>query len=157
MLERNDKLRAVLFDLPDVVEMARKHFEAEGLSDRVQVVGGNFYEDELPKGCDLALLSSIIHQNSVEQNVELYRKIHRALTVGGAVLIRDHVMDEERIHPPGATLFALNMLVATDGGDTYTYAEVEQQLLEAGFRDVRLVREGERMDCLIEAVKPTDD
>jgi SAM-dependent methyltransferase len=151
LLERNPALRAVLFDLPAVVEMARKRFEAEGFSDRAQVVSGNFYEDDLPRGCDLALVSAIIHQNSVAQNLDLFRKIHRALMPGGVILIRDHIMDEERIHPPGGAIFALNMLVATDGGDTFTYTEVEEVLIEAGFQDMKLVREGENMDCLIEA------
>jgi SAM-dependent methyltransferase len=154
-LERNPALRAVLFDLPDAVEIARKRFEAEGFSERVRVVGGNFYEDELPTGCDLALLSAIIHQNSVEQNLALYRKIHRSLAPGGVILIRDHIMDEERTHPPAGALFAVNMLVATDGGDTFTFAEVERLLLEAGFQDAKPVRKGENMDYLIEATKAT--
>jgi SAM-dependent methyltransferase len=153
LLERNTELRAVLFDLPDVVEMARRRFEAEGLSKRTKVVSGDFYEDELPTGCDLALLSAIIHQNSMEKNSSLFRKIHRALVPRGVLLIRDHIMDEERLHPPAGAIFALNMLVATEGGDTFTFAEVEESLVEAGFDEVKLVREGENMDCLIEAVK----
>lgn len=153
LLERNSKLRAVLFDLPDVTEMAKRRFEAEGLSERTEVVSGDFYEDELPTGCDLALLSAIIHQNSTEQNLSLFRKIHRALDPCGVLLIRDHIMDDDRLHPPAGAIFALNMLVATEGGDTFTFAEVRYTLVESGFDDVKLVREGENMDCLIEATK----
>jgi SAM-dependent methyltransferase len=153
LLERNPELRAVVFDLPDVVEMARSRFEAEGLSERTQVISGDFSEDELPTGCDLALLSAIIHQNSAEQNLDLFRKIHRALDPRGVLLIRDHIMDDERLHPPAGAIFALNMLVATEGGDTFTFAEVEEILVKAGFDDVQLVRKGENMDCLIEATK----
>jgi hypothetical protein len=63
-------------------------------------------------------------------------------------------MDESRTRPPGGTLFALNMLVNTRGGDTYTFNEVRGSLVEAGFGEVSWIREGENMDCLVEARKP---
>ncbi len=131
--------------------MAKARLEAAKLADRATLVGGSFYDDELPAGCDLALLSAVIHQNNPDQNFALYRKIHRALEPGGTLLIRDHIMDDERTHPPAGAAFALNMLVATDGGDTFTFSEVEATLNEAGFSDVQMVREGPNMDCLVEA------
>jgi predicted O-methyltransferase YrrM len=153
-LAKNPEMRAVLFDLPGVVTMARERIAAEKLEQRVEIVAGDFYENELPGGCDLALLSAIIHQNSPEQNVALYRKVYSALLPGGKLLIRDHIMDESRTVPNDGTIFALNMLVNTPAGDIYTLAEVEKTLLESGFSNIRLVRQGNRMDCLIEAKKP---
>ena len=152
-LEKNPEMTAVLFDLPDVIPMAEKRLEAKGLLERVEFVSGDFYEDELPKGCDLALLSAIIHQNSPRENLDLYGKIHRALVPGGKLLIRDHVMDPDRTSPPQGTLFAINMLVNTKGGDTYTFDEIRNSLETAGFGETKLVRKGERMDCLVEARK----
>jgi SAM-dependent methyltransferase len=150
-LEKNPKMAAVLFDLPDVIPWAEERLGAEGLLGRVECVAGDFYKDELPKGCDLVLLSAIIHQNSPAENLELYRKIHRAVLPGSTLLIRDHVMDSARTNPPQGTLFAINMLVNTKGGDTYTFDEIKEILEEAGFGEVKLVREGEHMDCLVEA------
>ncbi len=150
-LEKNPEMTAVLFDLPDVIRWAEERLGAEGLLERVECVAGDFFKDELPPGCDLVLLSAIIHQNSPEQNLALYQKIHRAILPGGTVLIRDHVMDPARTRPPQGTLFALNMLVNTEGGDTYTFDEIKEILEEAGFGEVKLVREGEHMDCLVEA------
>ena len=152
-LEKNPGMTAVLFDLPDVIPMAEKRLKGEGLLERVELVSGDFYKDELPKGCDLALLSAIIHQNSPQENLDLYHKIHRALVPGGKVLIRDHVMDPDRTIPPQGTLFAINMLVNTKGGDTYTFDEIKDCLSAAGFGAVKLLRKGERMDCLVEATK----
>ena len=152
-LEKNPKMSAVLFDLPDVITMAEKRLEEEGLLERVELVPGDFYKDVLPEGCDLALLSAIIHQNSPQENLDLYGKIHRALVPGGKLLIRDHVMDPDRTSPPQGTLFAINMLVNTKGGDTYTFDEIRSNLETAGFGEVKLVRKGERMDCLVEAKK----
>ncbi len=150
-LAKNPEMTAVLFDLPDVIPWAEEGLGAEGLLERVECVAGDFCKDELPKGCDLVLLSAIIHQNSPEENLELYRKIHRAVLPGSTLLIRDHVMESARTHPPQGTLFALNMLVNTKGGDTYTLDEIKDTLEEAGFGEVKLVREGEHMDCLVEA------
>ena len=153
-LKHNPQLQAILFDLKEVIPMAKEQLSSEGLLNRVELIPGNFYSDDLPGGCDLALLSAIIHQNSRRQNLELFRKASRSLQAGGMLLIRDHIMDEQRIHPPEGALFAINMLVNTEGGDTYTFHEVAQDLKEAGFTDVRLLRSGERMDCVVGAVKP---
>jgi SAM-dependent methyltransferase len=150
-LRANPELSATLLDLPEVVPLAEERLRGAKLLDRVDLVCGDFYVDELPRGCDLALLSAIIHQNSPARNIELFRKVRRALQPGGLLLIRDHIMAEGRIRPVPGALFALNMLVCTDGGDTYTYAEIESALLEAGFRSARLVRQGEAMDALVEA------
>jgi SAM-dependent methyltransferase len=151
-LRKNPKMRAILFDLPEVVPLAEERLRAAGLEERTELVAGDFYEHELPGGCDLALLSAIIHQNSPGKNLELFRKVRRALDPGGALLIRDHIMNEERTAPADGALFSLNMLVCTDGGDSYTFNEVRETLLEAGFKSVELVRCGEGMDSLVEAI-----
>ncbi|MCU0586595.1 MAG: acetylserotonin O-methyltransferase [Syntrophobacteraceae bacterium] len=153
-LRRNPAMTAVLYDLENVMDMARERLAEEGLLEKVRLAVGDFYRDELPGGCDLALLSAIIHQNSPQENLDLYRKVFRALEPGGTLLIRDHIMDESRTHPPGGAMFAINMLVNTRGGDTYTFKEVEEGLLMAGFTEVRQVRHGMDMDCLVEGRKP---
>lgn len=150
----NPEMRAVIFDLQDVIPIARERIEAEGLSDRVELVVGDFYEDELPRGCDLALLSAVVHQNSMDANLQLFGKVFRALDPGGTVLVRDHVMDASRTRPASGALFAINMIVNTSGGDTYTFEEMKTGLEQAGFVDITLVRSGERMDCLVEGRKP---
>ncbi|HAR96005.1 MAG TPA: hypothetical protein DCR97_08610 [Deltaproteobacteria bacterium] len=153
-LRENPGLNAVLFDLEPVVEIARKRLAAEDLLDRATLVAGDFYKDELPPGCDLALLSAIIHQNSPSQNLDLFRKIHRALLPGGTLIVRDHIMDEARAAPLMGALFALNMLLATPGGDTYTFNELKDTLEQSGFTSIRLINQGEKMDGLIAAQKP---
>jgi 3-hydroxy-5-methyl-1-naphthoate 3-O-methyltransferase len=144
-------MHATLFDLPDVVEIARRHVEEAGLLDRVTLVAGNFDHDELPGGHDLALLSAIIHQNSAGENLALFGKVRRALRPGGRIIIRDHVMESDRTHPPEGAMFAVNMLVATNGGGTYTFAEIEAGLREAGFTEIHLIKGGMHMDALVEA------
>jgi SAM-dependent methyltransferase len=147
-------LQATLFDRPEVIEMARERLGEAGMLDRVALIAGNFYHDEFPPRHDLALLSAIIHQNSSEENVDLFRKVFRALNPGGRVIIRDHVMDANRTHPKDGAIFAINMLVGTEGGGTYTLDEITGWLEAAGFTKVRRIREGEHMDQLVEATKP---
>ncbi len=148
------EMRATLFDRPEVVEMARQRLGEAGLLERTALAGGDFYRDELPPGHDLAFLSAIIHQNSPQQNLDLYRKIFRALVPGGRIVIRDHVMEPDRTRPRDGAIFAVNMLVGTAGGNTYTYEEIHAGLVEAGFVRVRLLHKGEKMDGLVEGFKP---
>jgi SAM-dependent methyltransferase len=153
-LKKNPKLNAVIFDLKGVIPIAKENISENNFQDRVNFVAGDFYVDGLPSGCDIALLSAIIHQNSPQQNIDLYRKIYHALDPGGTLIIRDHIMDESRTDPPAGALFALNMLVNTQAGDTYTFREVKDTLKSAGFVEVKLVISGKEMDCLVEAIKP---
>ena len=146
-------MTATLFDHPPVVEMARARLGAAGVLPRVTLVGGDFATDPLPPGHDLVFVSAIIHQNSPAENLALYGKIHKALVPGGRVVIRDHVMERDRTHPHAGALFAINMLVGTAGGGTYTFDEIAGGLTRAGFERVRLVQAGERMDALVEAFK----
>ncbi|NPV04956.1 MAG: methyltransferase domain-containing protein [Syntrophaceae bacterium] len=147
-------MRATLFDRPAVIPMARERLAETGLLNRVRLAAGDFCEDELPGGHDLAFLSAIIHQNSPAENVELLRKVFRSLVPGGRIVIRDHVMDPDRTRPRDGAIFAVNMLVNTEGGSTYTFEEIRQWLEAAGFAHVRLLRAGERMDALVDAFKP---
>jgi len=144
---------AVLFDLPEVVPLARERLIHAGLADRVTLVAGDYNTDPMPGGADLAWLSAIAHQNSREQNRILYGKIHAALAPLGALVIRDVVMDASRVEPPAGALFAVNMLTATEGGGTFTFDEFREDLTSAGFSDVQWIHRDEGMNSLIRARK----
>ena len=144
---------AILFDLPEVIPMARQRLTDADLIDRVTLVAGDYNLDEIPAGADLAWLSAVAHQNSREQNRILFAKIHTALAAGGALVIRDVVLDVSRTCPVGGALFAVNMLVGTEGGNSYTLAEYRDDLIRAGFSEVELVYQDEGMNSLICAKK----
>ena len=148
------EMKATLFDKPEVVDMARERLNKAGLLNRVTLVSGDFYQDEFPHGHDLAFVSAIIHQNNSEQNLDLFNKVFRSLNGGGRILIRDHLMEPDRVHPKDGAIFAINMLLGTPGGSTYTYEEIKTGLLQAGFTNVLLLKKGEHMDALVEALKP---
>ena len=154
MLRAAPRATAIIFDLPDVIELARRRIGESGLADRVSFVAGDLYSDNLLAGADLAWVSAIVHMNSREQNRRLFAKVFSALDVGGRVLIRDVVMDESRTNPPAGAIFAVNMLAATPGGGTFTLAELSEDLRSAGFEDVMLVREDPGMNSVVAATKP---
>jgi SAM-dependent methyltransferase len=148
-------MQATIFDLPPVIEIARRRLGPTGLLERLTLVAGNFYEDPFPGGHDLVLLSAIIHQNSPEQNEALYRKCLDALEAGGRLVIRDHILSPDRTRPRSGALFAINMLVATPGGGCYTFQEIRAGLDAAGFERVRQLRDDGQMDGLVEAFRPS--
>ena len=153
-LQAVPEMKATLFDRPEVIDIARPFLKSMGLLNRVTLVAGDFYQDEFPKGHDLAFISAIIHQNSPEQNLSLFLKTFRSLDSGGRIIIRDHVMDPDHTRPRDGAIFAVNMLVATKGGNTYTFDEIRAGLTQAGFINIRLLQPGEHMDALVEASKP---
>ena len=110
--------------------------------------------DSLPRGADLAWVSAIVHQNSRAQNRALFNKVFQALTLGGRIAIRDVLMERTRTRPAAGALFAVNMLVATEGGGTFTFAELQQDLAAAGFRQAGVQRRDEGMNSIVIATKP---
>ena len=123
------------------------------MSDRVTLVGGDYNTDALPDGADLAWLGAICHQNSRQQNRDLFANVHNALGDDGAIVIRDVIMDPSHTSPASGALFAVNMLVATEAGGTYTFDEYREDLCATGFAEVELVHRDEFMNSLIRARK----
>jgi SAM-dependent methyltransferase len=152
-LRANPSAKATIFDLPQVIPLAGKRLRTAGLRPRVTLVEGNFHTDQLPAGFDLAWVSAIVHQNSRQQNRELFGKVHRALDNGGRMAIRDVLMEKSRTAPVSGALFAVNMLVGTEGGGTFTLEELRADLIAAGFIGARVVQHDEGMNSVIIARK----
>jgi SAM-dependent methyltransferase len=146
--------RATIFDLPDAVAQARERIGRSEFASRVDFAPGDFYVDELPPGVDFAWVSAIVHQHSRSHNRDLYAKVFRALVPGGRIGIRDFVMDATRTRPADGALFAINMLVNTATGDTFTLDEYTEDLQSAGFVDVELKVASEDMNSVVLARKP---
>ena len=145
---------ATLFDLPEVLAMARRGLQAAGMAERVRLVGGDFLKDTLPGDADLAWVSAIVHQNSREQNRRFFVNVFQALAPGGRIAIRDLLMDPTRTRPVAGALFAVNMLVATEGGGTFTFEELREDLQAAGFAGPVVRRQDEGMNAIVIAEKP---
>jgi SAM-dependent methyltransferase len=152
-LRRHPDARATLFDLPKVMPFAQRRLEQLELTDRVELAAGDALVEPLPAGADLAWVSAIVHQFSREENRSLFANIHQALQPGGTVLVRDVVMEDNRVEPTTGALFAVNMLVNTPAGGTFTFDELRADLEAGGFAEVRLAHDGEGMNSVVSARK----
>ena len=145
---------ATIFDLPDAIEQARARLARDPLADRVQLVAGDFYADPLPAGADFAWVSAIAHQHSRQHNRALFGKVYAALCGGGRIGIRDIVMEPSRTRPVEGAMFAINMLVNTQTGGTFTFDEFADDLRAAGFAEPELRIKSEDMSSVVMARKP---
>jgi SAM-dependent methyltransferase len=138
--------RVTVFDLPEVVELMKEPLTAAGIS----AVGGDFNEG-LPEGpFDAAYLGSVSHIYGPEENLALIKRVAVSLAPGGLIAIRDFVKELSR----GAALFAVNMLVNTETGNTYTEENYREWLGAAGFQEVEVLPIPDRDTHFILARRP---
>ncbi|OGV18598.1 MAG: hypothetical protein A3J84_06215 [Ignavibacteria bacterium RIFOXYA2_FULL_37_17] len=135
-IKQNPNMRAVVFDLPHIIPITKKYVDNEKLNDKIKFIEGDYLEDDFRAGYDLILLSAIVHTNSFEENKILIKKCYDALNVNGQIIIKDWIMKEDRTKPAGGAFFALNMLVGTENGDTYTESEMKDWLISAGIKKI---------------------
>lgn len=138
-LKRKPEMKAVVFDLPNVVPISKEIVEKEGFSGKIGHHVGDYTTDELPSGFDLVFLSAIIHSNSFETNQELVKKCYNSLNPNGRIIIQDWIMNDSKTEPIQGTVFSINMLVGTDEGDCYSENEVKTWFKKAGFSDFQKV------------------
>jgi (2Fe-2S) ferredoxin/predicted O-methyltransferase YrrM len=135
----NPELRAEIFDLATVVPIAERHLAEAGLTDRVRSRVGDLRTDSLGEGYDLVLLSAICHMLGPDENRDLLRRAFEALGPKGRVVVQDFILEPDKTAPRTGAIFAINMLVGTERGSSYSYEEYAAWLAEAGFRDVRRI------------------
>lgn len=136
----NPALTSDILDLPAVVSIAQQHIHEAGLADRISTRAGDLRWDELGIDYDLVFVSAICHMLGPDENGYLLRRCHAALAAGGRIVIQDFILEPDKTAPKSAALFALNMLVGTRAGTTYSELEYTNWLIGAGFRKIRHVR-----------------
>jgi acetylserotonin O-methyltransferase len=143
------QLRGIVFDLPHALDLARQTVNQAGLQERIQVLGGDFFEGQLPQA-DLYALGRIVHDWSEEKIRQLLKRIYQALPAGGGLLIGEKIIDEDRRGPRWALMQSLNMLICTEGKER-SATEYKTLLREAGFQDFEIVRTNVPLDCILAA------
>jgi len=133
-------LEVDLLDLAEVLPITQGHIESADLAGRIRTQPGDLRADQLGTGYDLVLVSAICHMLGIDENRDLLKRCFQALVPKGRVVIQDFILEPDKTAPKSAALFALNMLVGTQGGSTYSEAEYAAWLTEVGFEDVRHVR-----------------
>ena len=135
-----DNLHSTVLDLPAVLPIAQRHIQAAGLQGRIETRAGDLRRDSFGQGFTMVLVSAICHMLSPEENQDLFRRCHAALEPRGRLVMQDFILEPDKTSPKQAALFALNMLVGTPAGSTYSYEEYGDWLRRAGFGEVREIR-----------------
>lgn len=124
-----------VFDLPPVEPFFRDYVAAADLGDRLRFYPGDFFVDDLPSA-DVLIMGHILHGVSEDEKQMLLEKAHAALPQGGALIVYDAIIDDDRRQNAYALLLSLNMLIETPAGRDYTGAECMQWMRKAGFGEI---------------------
>lgn len=130
-------LQGVNFDLPAVGPIFEEYVAINGLSNRLTFQPGNFFEEPLP-AADVITMGHILHDWDLAQKRMLLDKAHSALPAGGALIVFEALIDDERKKNVFGLLMSLNMLIETPGGFDYTGADCAGWMRDAGFRETRV-------------------
>ena len=133
----NPHISGIGFDLPEVGPIFEDYVAANGLSSRVEFRPGSFFDSPLPKA-DVVMMGHVLHDWNLEEKKMLIRKAYEAIPSGGAFIVYESIIDDDRSQNAFGLLMSLNMLIETPGGFDYTGADCMSWMKEAGFRETRV-------------------
>lgn len=137
LAQSSAQVRVTSVDWPGVLPITKKTVDRFGLSERFTFVAGDLLEADFGSGHHAATLGHILHSEGEERSQLLLTKTFEALAPGGTIAVAEFLVNAERTGPMNGLIFAVNMLVNTDCGDTYSFEEIGGWLREAGFIEVR--------------------
>lgn len=126
-------LTGIGFDLPEVRPIFEEYVSQQGVADRLTFVVGDFFADPLPKA-DVVMMGHILHDWDLAQKKQLIRNAAAAIPEGGALIVYESIIDDDRTRNTFGLLMSLNMLIETPGGFDYTGADCTGWMKEAGFK-----------------------
>ena len=134
---QHPELTAVVFDLPTTRPFAEQTIKRFGLEERISFMAGDITEDTLEGGYDVVWISHLLHSEDSASSAAILRKAAAALQPGGLLLIQEFILDNYKTAPLFPALFALNMLINTPHGQSYTEAELSSLMAQAGLVEIR--------------------
>ncbi len=120
-------------DWKNVLEVSAEHARDAGVGNRYHTLPGSAFDVDYGSGYDLVLLPNFLHHFDAPTIVQLLKKVHAALKPGGRVATVEFVPNDDRVTPPQEAAFSLMMLGSTEGGDAYTFKELDAMFRQAGF------------------------
>lgn len=153
LAKRSPQVQVTAVDWPGVLDVTRKVVGRFGLTDRFTFVAGDLGTADFGTGYNIATLGHILHSEGEQKSRELLKKVFGALAPGGNIAVAEFLVNDDRTGPPNGLIFAVNMLMGTDAGDTWSFNEIAGWLREAGFENARTL-ESPGPSPLILATKP---
>ncbi len=139
LCQRFPALHVTVFDLPATLKITSRFVSEAGLAERIELVPGDYREDQIPGRYDVIFLSNIIHGENYRRNEALIKKLAANLEPSGRMVIKDHILDDSRANPPVGAIFSLLMLLTTDGGRCYSFAEIKAWMANAGLTQIQQI------------------
>jgi SAM-dependent methyltransferase len=139
LAHRSAQVQVTALDWPGVLDISRRVAARNGLADRFGYIAGDLETADYGTGYNVATLGHILHGLGDQASRALLKKTFDALAPGGTIAIAEFLVNEERTGPPAGLIFAVNMLINTDEGDTWSFEEIAGWLREAGFVNARLL------------------
>jgi len=133
----NPHLSGIGFDLAEVGPIFEDYVEKNGAAGRLRFAAGSFFEQPLPQA-DVILMGHILHDWGLEDKRMLIRKAYNAVPEGGALIVYESIIDDDRSKNAFGLMMSLNMLIESSEGFDYTGAECQGWMREAGFRETRV-------------------
>ena len=153
LAQKSPGLRVTAVDWAGMIPTTKRITQKFGVGDRFNYVEGDILEANFGSGYDIAILGHILHSEGEDRSRQLLAKTFRALKSGGTIAIAEWLVNDDRTKPLPSLMFAVQMLVNTEKGDTFSFNEIKNWLEEAGFKKVRKV-EAPGPSPLILATKP---
>jgi ubiquinone/menaquinone biosynthesis C-methylase UbiE len=153
LAQKSPRVRVSGVDWAGMIPTTKRITEKFGVRDRFNFVEGDLLKANFGTGYDVATLGHILHSEGEERSRELLKKTFRALKSGGIIAIAEWLVNDQRTEPLPSLMFAVQMLVNTDCGDTFSFNEIKNWLQDAGFKKVRKL-EAPGPSPLILATKP---
>lgn len=153
LAQKSPQVTVSAVDWPLVLAVTEQYATRFGLTDRFRYISGDLRTVDFGEGYDIATLGHILHSEGAEWSKALIGKVFDSLAPCGQIVIAEMVPNEDRKGPAFPLIFAVNMLINTDEGDTFTFKEISAWLTDAGFRDVRTL-DAPGPSPLILATKP---
>ena len=136
LCEMFPQLRVAIVDLPATLKITERFVAAANLTARIELIAADYRSDSIPGSYDAVLLSNIIHGENFARNAALMRKLAVNLNSRGRLIIKDHILADSRAEPVVGAIFSLLMLLTTDGGRCYSFAEIDAWMKQAGLNHV---------------------
>ena len=153
LCQKSPRVDVTAVDWPGMIPTTKRITQKFDVSDRFKFIEGDLLEADFGSGYDIATLGHILHSEGEERSRKLLKKTAGALIRGGTIAIGEWLVNDERTEPLNALMFAVNMLVNTERGDTFSFNEIRSWLDEAGFKDARTL-EAPGPSPLVLATKP---
>jgi len=134
----NDHMKCVSYDLPPVTPIATENIKDMGLTDKVHVQSGDFFNDDFPKA-DVITMGNILHDWGTKEKKMLIKKAYDALPEGGALVAIENIIDNERRKNAFGLLMSLNMMIETEEGFDYTADDFDQWAKDSGFKKTSVI------------------